>query len=395
MKRNYECFELKDFLVDDFFLRWNFFPSEEVNDFWSKYIEDHPEQQDVIYNAQRVLDNIGFNESDITEEEIDNLYNNILLSYDKQNGKKTKRINLYKFIGYAASVAILGLALYNIFPIKRGSGAMNPALSSLSITSDTTSIKLYVDNKEFSYNGDVDIEFNQKSNSIQIINKGEVQNEIDIESKTIENKIVVPNGKRSTLLLSDGTMVYLNSGTTMLFPSQFSETRLVKVEGEIYISVQKDENRPFIVQTKEFDIKVLGTSFNVSAYSSDSENSVVLEEGSIEIDSKRKNQSLKLTPGEMFFTNGDRSHVSEVDTYKYSSWKDGVLYFTEEPLKNVTTKLARYYGVNIYYDPTLAGEGCTGKLVLFDDLKEVMNTLADILPIKYNIENNRVNIEHK
>lgn len=392
MDRKYNEFELKDFVSDDFFLKWKFFPSEEVNIFWNKYTEDHPEQEEIIAAALNALDNIQLNESDITDQEIENLYDDILFLYDSQKRQKTKRIKFYKFIGYTASIAILCLVTYNVFHIWKNSNDLNPDFTSSSIVSDTTSIKLYVNNKEFSYDEDINIEFNSRKNSIHILNKDEVQNEISLENKMVENKIVVPNGKRSRLLLSDGTLVYLNSGTTMQFPSQFKDIRSVKVEGEIYLSVQKDEDKPFVVQTKNFDVKVLGTSFNLSAYSSDSENTVVLEEGSVEINSNKKGQSLILSPGEMFLINENLFQISKVDTYKYSSWKDGVLYFTGEPLKSITAKLSRYYGVDIYCDVALEREECTGKLVLFDDFEEVLKTLTDILPIEYSIENNIVNI---
>lgn len=395
MKKQYEKYTLKDFLTDKEFLCWKFSPTAESDKFWNNYIESHPQQKEIINDALRILNSIKFNIPDITDEELEDVYGNIIMRYNKKHSLRHK---LYTFTKYAASIIIICLSIYSVYFINKkylSDDSVEKEKFLSSVTSDTTSIKLYVGNKEFLYDEDADITFNETNGKLQVTNNNETEFETSLDNKIKTNKIIVPYGKRSTLLLSDGTKVYLNSGTTMTFPSQFTDSRFVDVEGEIYIEVKKDEQKPFIVKTSSFDVQVLGTTFNVSTYPSDSKKSVILVEGRVKVKDASLNQSIELSPNQMYSTDGITYSVNTVNTYNYTSWKDGILFFTDESLGNITRKLSRYYGVNISCDESLEQKECSGKLVLFNNLEDVLNTLADILPLKYNVVDNNINIIHK
>lgn len=395
MKKQYEQYTLKDFLTDKEFICWKFSPSAESDKFWNNYIENHPEQKEIINDALRILNSIKFNVPSVTDEELEDMYGNIIMRYNK---KQTLRHRLYTFTKYAASIIIICLGIYSTYYINKEYLSDDPVEAErclASVTSDTTSIKLYVGNKEFLYDEDADITFNETNGKLQVTNNNETEFETNLDNKIKTNKIIVPYGKRSTILLSDGTKVYLNSGTTMTFPSQFTDSRFVEVEGEIYIEVKKDEQKPFIVKTNSFDVKVLGTTFNVSTYQSDSKKSVILVEGRVEVSDTSLNQHIELSPNQMYSTDGISYSINTVNTYNYTSWKDGILFFTDESLGNIARKLSRYYGVSILCDESLEQKECSGKLVLFNNLEDVLNTLADILPLKYSVTDNKINIIHK
>lgn len=98
------------------------------------------------------------------------------------------------------------------------------------------------------------------------------------------NQIITAKGKRSQLQLSDGTMLWVNSATRVIYPTQFSETeREIYVDGEIYIEVAKENKRKFIVKTKDFSVQVLGTKFNVSSYENNAISKVLLVEGKVSV----------------------------------------------------------------------------------------------------------------
>ena len=120
--------------------------------------------------------------------------------------------------------------------------------------------------------------------------------------------MIIPKGKRTRLTLADGTHLWANSGTRVVYPSHFEKNhREIYVEGEVYLDVFRNEDAPFIVRTKDFQIQVLGTSFNVSAYPSEGVSSVVLVEGSVNVKNQQKEQ-VKLAPGQLVDIQTGRLH---------------------------------------------------------------------------------------
>ena len=113
------------------------------------------------------------------------------------------------------------------------------------------------------------------------------------------NQIIVPPGKRTNVVFADGTKICVNAGTRVVYPEVFlDDSREIYVEGEIYLEVFRDESRPFIVRTEKMNVRVLGTTFNISAYKNQTESSVVLVEGKVEVELINK-QKIKVSPNEM------------------------------------------------------------------------------------------------
>ena len=195
------------------------------------------------------------------------------------------------------------------------------------------------------------------------------------------NQIIVPPGKRTNVVFADGTKIYVNAGTRVVYPEVFSDdSREIYVEGEIYLEVFRDESRPFIVRTEKMNVRVLGTTFNISAYKNQTESSVVLVEGKVEVELINK-QKIKVSPNEMVLLSGGEMNKKIVDVYDYISWKDNLLKLNAEPLHKVLYKLSNYYGRKILFDNTLASIPISGKLDLRDNLEDVINILAETAPI--------------
>jgi len=199
------------------------------------------------------------------------------------------------------------------------------------------------------------------------------------------NRLIVPDGKRSTLELSDGTKVWMNSGSELEFPSEFKDnTRDITLKGEIYLEVAKAENKPFYVHTSEFSVLVHGTRFNVSAYPDNAERTVVLVEGEVEVITAGQGKE-KLAPDEMLTIDSDGVKKQKVDVTGFICWKDGVLLFNKTPISEVLRKIGRYYNVSFddHSDEPLSSRTCTGKLYLSEDLDEVLMSVAILSKTTY------------
>ena len=158
-------------------------------------------------------------------------------------------------------------------------------------------------------------------------------------------------GDKATVVLPDGTSVILNSSSQLDYYSDFGrKERRVKLEGEGYFDVSRDEAHAFVVQVGELEVKVLGTIFNVSAYSDANEVSVVLLEGKVEVCTPNTNNIMQ--PNERLTYNRETNKITTQKVYgtDYVTWTKGNLYFENETLQNIMQTLSRKYDVNIYID---------------------------------------------
>ena len=169
----------------------------------------------------------------------------------------------------------------------------------------------------------------------------------------VYNELFAAFGTRSALKLSDGTSVWLNSGSSIKYPDRFiGNKRTVFLKGEAYFEVESNPRKPFIVETSSLSVKATGTKFNVSGYTSADKVEVTLVSGKVEIsltDDKNNITSSKLKMNQHFSfnkINGTTSIINE-DTYKYISWKDGKLIFRDEPLSQVVKKIGQIFNVDI------------------------------------------------
>ena len=205
------------------------------------------------------------------------------------------------------------------------------------------------------------------------------------------NTLIVPFGKRTSLTLPDSTQIWLNAGSRVEFPSRFAEgKREIYAEGEVYLEVAKDTERPFTVRTPFYDVRVLGTKFVVSAYKNETEHAVVLAEGTVEVGLQNQ-LPCRLSPNHKWSVNDRKTKITEVVPYEYFCWKDGVLQFSQETLSTILHRISRYYGVKIDYVPG-EEERISGKLVLFEDVRTVLDNITVILPVTYTIHDQEIHI---
>jgi transmembrane sensor len=221
------------------------------------------------------------------------------------------------------------------------------------------------------------------------------QSQINPDEKSI-NKLVVPAGARYEIRLSDGTKVWMNSVSQLEYPLAFGKSqRKIKLTGEAFFEVAKDATRPFIIDANGYEIKVLGTSFNVSVYPADNFMETTLVNGAVEITGKG-GKVISLKPAQMArVDNADQSIAIEtVDTRYFTSWKDGIMYFDNMPLEDLTTKLERWYGVKITYKNEKPKRlHFSGALENSRDIQFLLNLISQTTHVKFEVKDKLITVE--
>lgn len=200
----------------------------------------------------------------------------------------------------------------------------------------------------------------------------------DIKEDIVMQTIHVPAGQNAQLTLADGSKVWLNAGSTLNFPTRFVEgKRQVILEGEGFFEVKANKEKPFIVSTSIYDIKALGTSFNVNAYKQSKEFETALLTGKVEISDRITNHTISLTPNNRAVFINNRLSVAPIESPDYFLWREGIIYF-DEPLTDVLAKLELYFDVNIDVSNKSVLKNkrhCTGKFRTRDGLDHILNVL--------------------
>ncbi len=202
------------------------------------------------------------------------------------------------------------------------------------------------------------------------------------------NQIVVPKGRKADITFSDGTKMYVNAGSRVIYPALFDEDRReIVVDGEVYLDVMKDPSRPFIVKTKDFEVKVLGTQFNVCAYKEDMIATVVLVEGKVEVETTDEEKSI-LFPNQLISINDKGSNIEDVDVFEYICWKDNIMLLDGRKAGYVAERLSRHYGRRIVCDDGTENIPVSGKLDLREKPEDVVNILCQSLYLTYSVDEN-------
>lgn len=188
------------------------------------------------------------------------------------------------------------------------------------------------------------------------------------------NTIVIPRKTQYALVLADGTKVWLNAGSSLRFPTQFKGgSRMVYLQGEAYFEVAKRQDMPFRVIADETEIKVLGTHFNVMAYSNEQTVKTTLLEGSVNV--LHEGLSSILVPGEQAQVTGERIRIVKADTEQVLAWKNGMFAFSNTDVPTIMRQIERWYDVEVVYQGKVPAIRLTGEISRKVKLNELVNML--------------------
>lgn len=380
----------RDFLLEDKFIEWRLLPTEELNSFWEEFRLNNPELIQDLDKAIEEFDAISFETSRLTEREKQEI-----LSIISKKANKRKRIKTFiQATSTIAAIAIIGLFITFLFNNNQNN----------EYTLDNTIIGQTLPEEDiYIISGDSKTKLANNSNLELTKDKKAIVKDSTQEAKEVVlakatmNRLVVPYGKRSNIVLSDGSKIWINSGTQLDFPTDFvGNKREIKVNGEIYIEVVNDNKKPFIVNTGKMAIQVYGTSFNVTAYDDEETSSVVLVEGSVGVTTPGYERTI-LSPSEKLDLSSNGISKEVVDVSEYISWTRDVLEFDETPISEVLSKIGRYYNVQFENSPDirLNEQTCSGKLFLSNNLDSVMISISVLSSTEYERNNNIIHIRKK
>lgn len=221
--------------------------------------------------------------------------------------------------------------------------------------------------------------------SIRYDNMSDIQ-----KCDTVYHTLVIPRGSDYSVVLSDGTKVFLNSESELKYPVSFSKKeRKVLVKGEAFFDVSKDKNRPFIVEIGDVNITVLGTKFGTRSYSDEKHIYTTLVSGSVSLEGSLKHTIL--SPGQQAVLNRDNNEmtIKEVNTELYTSWKDGRIVFDSTPLEQIMKYLSRIYSVDIQFNNDSLKDICFSiNISKYDSFLQVKRLLEKTNKVSFGLSDN-------
>lgn len=237
-----------------------------------------------------------------------------------------------------------------------------------------------------------------KQGNTTIINKDHqlVYNSTGDENKVLYNSLSTERGEAFSATLSDGTVCYLNSGSTITYPVSFiGNERDVSIKGEVYFDVVKSE-KPFIVSilTEENQdmgkVAVKGTQFNINAYTDELAVRTTLEDGKIEY--KKDNHVALLSPGQQAVLAGDNVSINyNVNVAKLTAWRRNDFYFSGDDIKTVMRQIARWYNVEVAYEGSITTETFSGMISRQKNLSEVLAILEGA-QVHFKVEGRKITV---
>ncbi|RHR82868.1 FecR family protein [Odoribacter sp. AF15-53] len=291
---------------------------------------------------------------------------------------------------YAAAIVILAVSVFWFLkPEQTDEGEVSVAEYVDIPMKNATGVTLFLaDGKAVEVSDTGEKVIHEKKGEVQIrqeAGKGLVYESSDkqVVEEEVMNEVVVPGGERMSIVLSDGTKVWLNSESAIRYPARFgNERRVVTVKGNVYFEVEKDAKRPFIVVMKDMVTEVLGTSFEVNTYGDHDRVFMTLVEGSVRV--RAGGNSVIARPDERitFDLMSKKMNSEAVDASREIVWKDGLLVVRNEPFSDVMRKLERWFGVSIKDQST------RGKDLLFSGVFERGNVVMALETVCANLNMN-------
>ncbi|MEN7549810.1 FecR domain-containing protein [Rapidithrix thailandica] len=342
-------YQIEDYVMDDSFQAYCLGQDPQHVAFWEKWIAEHPSKQREVEEAKALVKEILVYERATTLEGNYLSVRNQLQAYIKAPSKKTTFVHPIKqpvwWQSWAAAILLVVVASAIFF-------------------------------------------WNQSQRN-------------DVAEVTPPLEYIIketPTGQRSTISLSDGTVIKLNSESRLRIPKNYSaDQRKVYLEGEAFFEVAKDSLHPFRILSGKVETKVLGTSFNIRAYPEASQIQVAVVTGKVQVSTTKdaSQEALMLTPNEMgVFNKGDHLlSKTGFDSRKMISWKDDIIYFYKDDLSEVVTKLERWYGVDIEVHNNANTRNLFKGSFQDESLENVLMGLSEIVPFDYQFQEGKVFIK--
>lgn len=381
-----------NFLLDDDFIRWRLLQTKELDEYWSGFLLEHPHLEQSFHDAVNQFDAVRINQGLLSDKDRVDIYRAV-----QSDVSHYKRRKLLKRVSAVAAIFIVAIISLLFFVQRENitSGSIREDEMILGEALPEEEIYIISGNEKINISNHAQINLTEEGRAL-VTDSGVVEKELELASVEL-NKLVVPYGKRTNLTLPDGTEVWLNSGTQLDFPSVFhGDKREISVDGEIFINVAHNPDKPFVVHVHDMDVLVHGTSFNISAYRDDESKTIVLVEGKVKV-LTADNRTAEMNPHEKIEITNSEIKREEVDVAAYTSWTKGVLEFNGAPISEILKKVGRYYNVSFENQPDVKinHKTCSGKLFLSNNLDSVMMSVSVLSSTVYERRDNIIYISKK
>lgn len=283
----------------------------------------------------------------------------------------------YRLVGYAAAVVLLfSVGYYSVRDIRQEktalvvSGNIEPgSKKAVLVLSTDEKVELNNDSAEALLQGEAIVK--KEGNTLVYDEKQPTGGEVEY------NRLITPRGGEYSVILSDGTKVWLNAESELKYPVRFSGTeRKVYLKGEAYFAVAKQAGKTFVVCSDDTKIRVLGTEFNVRNYD-DQQMATTLVKGTVMV-AGGNGQECRLEPGQQAVVSKGGIDVKEVEVMYYTAWKDGYFMYEEKSLDEIMRELSRWYDFSYFYQNSrLENEKLTAKLRKFDSVDKIFEILSE------------------
>lgn len=367
-------FNLIDLLEDASFIASVNQPSLESEAHWQRLLGEGKIAREDYLLAISLIRMLRPSYPHLSAEDINTMWKNIR---EKQIRKRNYHRLLYRWLSVAAACAaiVAGLFVIHTLPIENTLDEQSLAFGledvarPVNVGNDIQIV--FSDNKQIALKEKTAEIIYNKSGEATVNSQVAAQS---VERRDVYNQIVVPNGKQVSLTLSDGSRLYLNASSRVVYPPVFGvDKREIYIEGEAYADVAPESERPFVLKTNRMEINVKGTAFNVSAYDDEASQTVVLVHGSVSVKTKADPENENtLLPNQMLRLTDNQTQLEYVNVDQYISWKDGFYLFKEEQFSFIINRLSHYYGIHIRYSPPIGNLKFTGKLDLKDNPERVL-----------------------
>ncbi|TCD11612.1 DUF4974 domain-containing protein [Pedobacter frigidisoli] len=364
----------EDFLNDDRFIKWVKYQDSNLGHFWNSWLLTNPSNKLEFDNAVvqlRLM--LSVHPVAIKQEKLDAVFMKIETEID--SGIPVKIIK-YNFLRYAAAV-LIPLLIFSAFYLTLKDDNIGAEQQAKVLDHNRAKLILSDGSTVLLGNNDQNIE-DASGSKIEKDSAGLRYADQTGATTIAYNTIEVPRGAEYRLVLTDGTQIWLNSETKLRYPAKVmpdGDRNVYLENGEAYFQVTKNKHAPFLVNLNGMQVEVLGTSFNVNTFNNVI--STTLEEGNIRVNRKGK-ASVYQVPGEqtIFSPVSEELTKAKVDTYPFTSWKDGWLVFNDNPLEEVMEQVGRWYDMQVEYtNPSLKTIRFGGKLRKVKSVKDILTVI--------------------
>ncbi|MGJ1432540.1 FecR family protein [Sphingobacterium spiritivorum] len=329
-------------------------------------------------------------------DEVKNRIYKRLLSEMNENSKT--RYSNYFWLKSAVAAAVILIIMGAVWMMQKNSEPVRSAstLTKNSITpGGDKAILILEDGTQVDLENTVSGEINENGKFVATkVGNGKLEyNDGDVKttSAVSYHTLRTPKGGQFQLRLPDGTMAWLNAASSIRYPTAFVRSeRKVEISGEVYFEVKKQNGKHFVVQVDDQKITVLGTRFNVFAYSDESFAQTSLIEGKVQVEIKGKQLVLKPGLSSVYNKSTDKTEIKNFDPDEALAWQQGYFNFNAEHIESVMRKISRWYDVEVVYEGDMEGKVFSGTLSRFSNVQDILEIMTLTGEVKFKVKGRKI-----